>query len=93
MSPNDFNNALSSVKKQNFDETKLKVAKQIVQSNCLSINQIKQLANTIIFEDMKLDFAKFAYDYCTEHEKYYQLNDIFSFSTNVDELTEYIQNR
>ena len=42
---------------------------------------------------MKLDFAKFAYDYCTEHEKYFQLNDIFSFSANVDELTEYIQNR
>lgn len=93
MNSNDFNSALASVKKQNFDDTKLKVAKQIVQANCLNVNQIKQLANTINFEETKLDFAKFAYDYCTEQKKYFQLNDIFSFSTNVDDLTEYIQNK
>ncbi|HEU4495723.1 MAG TPA: DUF4476 domain-containing protein [Flavobacterium sp.] len=93
MNSSDFNSALASVKSQNFDETKLKVAKQIVQANCLDVNQIKQLANTIIFEDIKLDFAKFAYDYCTDRNKYFQLNDIFAFSTNVDDLTEYIKNR
>lgn len=93
MSLSDFNSALASVKKQNFDDTKLKVAKQIVQANCLDVNQIKQLANTINFEATKLDFAKFSYEYCTEKNKYFKLNDLFSFSSNVDELTEYIQNK
>jgi len=49
MSPSDFNSALASVNKQNFDETKLKVAKQIVQSNCLSINQIKTIGQYYYF--------------------------------------------
>lgn len=93
MGSTDFNNALTSVKKQGFDETKLKVAKQIVTANCLDVNQIKQIANTISFEENKLDFVKLAYDYCTEKKNYFRLNDIFSFSTNVDNLTEYIQNK
>ena len=87
MGSTDFNNALTSVKKQGFDETKLKVAKQIVSANCLDVNQIKQIANTFSFEENKLD------DYCTEKKNYFRLNDIFSFSTNVDNLTEYIQNK
>ena len=93
MNSSDFNSALASVNKQNFDETKLKVAKQIVQANCLDVNQIKQIATTINFEETKLEFVKFAYDYCTEKKNYFRLNDIFSFSENVDELTEYVQNK
>jgi len=89
----DFSSALGSVKKQNFDDTRLKVAKQIVQANCLDVNQIKQLANTINFEETKLDFVKFSYDFCTEPKKYFQLNDIFSFSSNVEDLTVYVQNK
>ena len=93
MGSGDFNSALTSVKKQSFDDVKLKVAKQIVAANCLDVNQIKQLANTITFEETKLDFVKFAYDFCTEPNKYFKLNDIFSFSSSVDDLTDYIQNR
>ena len=93
ISANDFNSALASVKKQNFDDTRLKVAKQITEANCLNVNQIKQIANTINFEETKLDFVKFAYDHCTEPKNYFKVNDIFSFSSNVEELTEYIQNK
>jgi hypothetical protein len=93
MSSTDFSSALISVQKQNFDDTRLKVAKQIVSANCLNVSQIKQIATTINFEDTKLDFVKFSYDYCTEPQKYFQLNDIFSFSSNVDDLTEYVQNK
>jgi hypothetical protein len=93
MGSSDFNSALASMKKQNFDDTKLKVGKQIVEANCLDVNQIKHLANTINFEETKLDFVKFSYQYCTEKKNYFKLNDIFSFSSNVDDLTEYIQNK
>lgn len=93
MNSSDFNGALTSVNKQNFDDTKLKVARQIVQANCLDVNQIRQIANTIKFEDTKLEFVKFAYDFCTEKKNYFRLNDIFTFSSNVDNLTEYIQNK
>lgn len=93
MGPSDFNSALATVKKQSFDDTRLKTAKQIVSANCLKPEQIVQIATIFGFEESKLDFAKFAYDYCTERQNYFKVNNIFSFSTSVDNLTEYIQNR
>ena len=93
MNSKDFNAAMATLQKQSFEDTRLKTAKQIVAANCLSVDQIIQIANTFSFEDNKLDFAKFAYDYCTEPKNYFKLNGIFSFSSNADELSDYIQNR
>ena len=50
MSPRNFNSALSNVKGQGFDETRLKIAKQIATANCLNVNQIMQIATAFGFE-------------------------------------------
>ena len=92
MLPADFNAALATVKNQKFDDTRLKTAKQITSANCLSAAQIVKIAEVFGFEESKLDFAKFAYDHCTEKENYFKINNIFSFSSSVDDLTDYIQN-
>lgn len=93
MSSTDFNNAMNTMKGQSFDDTRLKVAKQVASANCLSVQQIKQLASQLSFEEGKLDFAKFAYDYCIDTKNYFNLNDMFSFSSSVDELTNYISTK
>lgn len=93
MTPANFNAALATIKKQSFEDTRLKTAKQVIMSNCLNVDQVIQIANTFSFEDNKLEFAKFAYDYCTEPRNYFKLNGIFSFSSNVDELSDYVQSR
>lgn len=93
MSPRDFNSAINTIKGQSFEDTRLKTAKQVITSNCLNVDQIIQIANTFNFEDNKLEFAKYAYDYCIEPRNYFKLNGIFSFSTNVDELSDYVQSR
>jgi hypothetical protein len=93
MSPKDFSNALATVKNQNFDETTLKTAKQIASANCLNVNQIIQLVKVFSFEESKLDFAKYAYDYCVDPKNYFNLNNVFSFSTSVEDLSDYIQSK
>ncbi len=93
MTPRDFNAAMSTIKAQSFEDTQLKTAKQVISANCLNVDQIIQIANTFSFEDNKLEFAKYAYDYCTEPRNYFKLNGIFSFSSNVDELSDYVQSR
>jgi Domain of unknown function (DUF4476) len=89
----NFNAALATIKKQSFEDTRLKTAKQVITANCLNVDQIIQIANTFNFEDNKLDFAKFAYDFCIEPRNYFKLNGIFNFSGNVDELSDYVQSR
>ncbi|TDP59440.1 DUF4476 domain-containing protein [Flavobacterium dankookense] len=93
MTSGNFNAALATIKQQSFEDTQLKTAKQVITANCLNVDQIIQIANTFSFEDNKLAFAKFAYDYCIEPRNYFKLNGIFSFSSNVDELSDYVQSR
>jgi hypothetical protein len=93
MSSSDFSSALATVKNQSFEDTKLKTAKQVASANCMNTSQITQVCNEFSFEESKLEFAKYAYDFCTEPKNYFKLNNVFSFSTSVDELTEYVQGK
>ena len=90
MNTGDFESAKASIKAQSFDDTKISTAKNIASSNCLSAQQVKDICQLFSFEDKKLEFAKFAYVRCTERNKFFIVNDVFQFSSNVDELNEYI---
>lgn len=93
MRPADYNSALATLKNQAFEDSRLKTAKQIVAVNCLNVDQIIQIAKLFSFEDNRLEFAKYAYDFCIEPRNYFKVNGIFSFSSNADELSEYVQSR
>jgi hypothetical protein len=93
MQNTSFNNAIQTLTKINFDDTKLKTANQIAQSNCLTTNQISQIAKLFSFEDNTLAFAKFAYESCTDPQNYFNLNSIFKFDSNAEALSEYISGR
>lgn len=91
MSPSDFSQALASIKSKSFSDSRLTMAKQVTQGNCLTANQIKQIMMQFDFEDTKLEYAKFAYGYCFNPENYWKINDAFGFESSIDELNEYIQ--
>ncbi|MBL0310513.1 MAG: DUF4476 domain-containing protein [Bacteroidetes bacterium] len=93
MSATDFASALATIKKQGFDETKLSTAKQIAGGNCLSAAQVSEICKGFGFEETKLSFAKYAYERCTEPNNYFKVNNVFGFSSSVDDLNEYIQGK
>lgn len=93
MNPKDFEGALAMLSKESFDDDRLTMAKQIVAKNPMTVNQIAQICQLFKFENNKLEFAKFAYPYCVEKNKYFMLNDVFSFDSSKRELNEYIQGR
>jgi len=93
MPAGDFNRALSTIRNESFENSKLNTAKQITSSNRLCVSQIVQICNLFSFEQTKLDFAKYAYRYCADPNNYFQLNDVFSFAPSKDELRKYIEGR
>lgn len=93
MTARDFNAALATISKQTFEDTALKTAKQVINVNCLNVDQIIQIANIFKFEDNALDFAKYAYDFCIEPRNYFKVNSIFKFDSNAVELSDYVQSR
>lgn len=93
MSNENFLNAKHSISSKSFEDSKLTIAKQIVSSNCLLSSQVKEIITIFNFEDTKLEFAKFAFDYVYDISNFYLLNDAFKFSSSIDELDEHIRNR
>lgn len=90
MNPGDFDRALTSITNADFESDKLTIAKQIVGMNCLTVEQVKHIGMLFDFEDSKLDFAKFAYGRTFDIGNYFIINDIFEFSSSIDELNRYI---
>ncbi|MNU52204.1 hypothetical protein D3C71_412100 [compost metagenome] len=89
MDENRFNQVVQSIESKGFDDTKLTMAKQVINTNCMKSSQVKRLMMLFSFEDTRLDLAKYAYGYTYDLGNYYQLNDAFKFESSIEELNEY----
>lgn len=90
MDATNFASAKKSISSKSFADSKMTVAKQIADNNCLSAQQIKEIANLFDFEDDKLVFAKYAYNRCVDQNNYFKVNEAFQFDSSVDELNDFI---
>lgn len=90
MSPQDFQGVKNSIASKSFEDSKLTVAKQVINSNCLFSSQVKEIMLLFSFEDTRLDLAKFAYGYTYDIGNYYKVNDAFTFESSIDDLNKHI---
>jgi len=90
MQHGDFDSMKGSIQSKSFEESKLTLAKQVINSNCLLSAQVKEIMQLFTYEDSKLDFAKYAYGRTYDIGNYYKVNDAFTFETSIDELNAYI---
>ncbi len=93
MSSGDFSSAKASISNQSFTDSQMKVAKQILKSNCLNVNQVIEIMNIFSYEESKLDFAKAAYSKTVDKGNYYKINDAFTYSGSIDELNEFLESQ
>lgn len=93
MENQDFLNAKKSINSKSFASSKMTLALQILKMNCLSVTQVKEMANLFSFEDDKLEFVKAAYDKTTNKESYYLVNDVFRFSQSIEQLNNYLNKK
>ncbi len=95
LSQEEFKGILDALRKESFDKNKLQLARQILSGGgrrFLSA-QVKQIVQCLDFEPGKLEIAKFAYDYTLDRERYYVVNDAFSFASSKDSLSQYLESR
>lgn len=93
MGSSDFNSLKSSLSAQKFEDSKLTIAKQAVGSNCLNANQVRELAKLFTYEENKLEIVKACYPKTTDQQNFYKVNDVFTYSSSVDELNSFINSR
>lgn len=91
MNRNDFQSAKNSIQTKDFEQSKLTVAKQVFDHNCLLSSQVREIMMLFEFEQTRLDFAKYAYGRTYDIGNYYTVNDAFQFESSVDDLNRYVQ--
>ncbi len=93
ITPSEFSAIKETIASKSFEETKMTIAKQIINSHCMFASQVKEIMQMFSFEDSKLDIAKYAYDHTYDIGNYFKLNDAFTFETSTDELNQYLNSR
>jgi hypothetical protein len=88
-----FGKAKQTIESKGFDDTKLSTAKQVAKANCLTTDQILEVMRIFGFEESRLEFAKYAYDYCFDQNDYYNVSQGFSFDSSTEELNEFIESK
>ena len=90
MNQGDFESMKGSINSKSFEDSKLTLAKQVINSNCLLSSQVREIMQLFTYEESKLDFAKYAYGRTYDIGNYYKVNDAFTFESSIEELNGYI---
>ncbi|MDR2970628.1 MAG: DUF4476 domain-containing protein, partial [Bacteroidales bacterium] len=76
---------------ESFESGKLQFAKNMTMSAPICVEQIMQICRVFDFESTKLEYAKFAYPYCSDKNAYYLVSSVFDFQSSKDELERFIR--
>ena len=90
MSNTDFAQAKESLRREWFENTRLETAKQIIDQNHFTSQQVKELMLLFTFENNRLEIAKYAYGKTVDKGNYFVVNDAFTFNSK-EKLNEYIR--
>jgi len=93
MAPASFSKAKDNISSNSFEDSKMTVAKQVTKANCMTASQIAEVMGLFSFEDSKLQYAKYAYDFCYNQGDYYEVNAAFTFESSIEDLNKYLESK
>jgi len=93
MAATSFMKAKENISSNSFEDSKMTVAKQVTKANCMTAEQIKDVMGLFSFEDSKLEYAKYAYDFCFNQGDYYEVNSAFTFESSIEELNKFLESK
>lgn len=91
MDARSFEMLKSALYRESFEKSRLEIAKQTIDRNSFSTQQVREMALLFAFENNKLELVKYAYGNTIDRNNYFQLYDVFSFNSSKEELADYIR--
>ncbi|HET9824332.1 MAG TPA: DUF4476 domain-containing protein [Chitinophagaceae bacterium] len=92
LSDAEFDGVLNNISREGSENNMLRSATQIINTNYLTSEQVKEMLQLFNFENNKLDLAKLAYDRTVDKRNYFVVNDVFSYGSSKEELARFIRN-
>lgn len=83
----------SLIKTADFSDEKMKIATKAAKEKCMTIEQIRTIANALEFSDSKMEFVKTAYLNCLEQIDYRKLKNIFSFIDDKETFEAFLASK
>lgn len=84
-----FNNALAAIRNVSFESTRLTVARQILDNNLVTAEQMREIVESFTFESGKLEIAKYGFHRTIDPQNYYVVNSAFTFESSIRDLVNY----
>jgi len=85
-----FKGLIKDFEEQRFTEDKMKMFNNISKDRCFNVEQVRAISKQFPFDDEKMIVIKNSYAKCTDRPNYYKLVDEVTFSSNKDNLRNYI---
>jgi hypothetical protein len=86
----NFEKMKDAIIKQAFDDDKLTMAKVVMKNSWYTAAQLKTLTEKFVYDDNKLAFAKYAYDFCIDPGNYYTIADAMVYQSTKQDLLQFI---
>ena len=93
MSNQSFDQLLNMVTRTDFDNGKIKLIKNALNSNKISASQLTALVKVCDFDASRLEISKSAYDSVVDKQNYFKVTEAFEFDFSKDELMDYINKK
>jgi hypothetical protein len=90
MAEGDFQASVAMISAAPFEGPKLNSAKKMVESHCLTSDQIREVMFTVSHDASRLTIAKSAYLHCSDPSHYDIVRNELSSTKSKEELDQYI---
>jgi hypothetical protein len=91
MTEREFQIAKDAIRNEWFEQSRLTLAKTIMDKNYFTTQQVKEMMLLFTFENNRMEIAKYGYRKTVDNNNYYLLNDALTFNSTKDELARFIR--
>jgi hypothetical protein len=91
VSEHSFNSMMQTLKREYSENSRVNLARQIIDRNYFTTQQVRYMLQLFPFEHHKLDLAKYAYRNTTDQENYFSIYEVFTYSNSKEQLADYIR--
>ncbi|WP_161889693.1 DUF4476 domain-containing protein [Pontibacter russatus] len=89
----EMDHLVQTMRSRDSESTKMSIAREAVRNGSIAAEDLKRVLQEFEFENARVEFAKYAYDYLCDREHFYYIYDAFSFDSSVEELERYSNGR
>jgi hypothetical protein len=86
-----FSSIVQTLRREYSENSRLILARQIVDRNYFTTEQVRYMLQLFSFENNKLELAKYAYRNTIDQRNYFVVYDVFSYNNSKEQLAEYIR--